>query len=89
VSPWVTQSADTDERAERVQFAIWRRMSAADKCRIVLELNEMTLELARQGIRERHPDADEREVFLRLVSTWLDRDTMIRAYGVDPEDFAG
>lgn len=82
----IPQSPDTDPQVERVQIEIWRRMSAADKFGVVLQLNELTQELARQGIRERHPDADEREVFLRLVSTWLDRTTMIRAYGVDPEE---
>lgn len=39
------------------------------------------MELARAGERMRHPEASEREVFLRAASQWLDRDSMIRAHG--------
>jgi len=60
-------------------------MSGAQKLAIVEELNAMTRALTEQRIRERYPDADEREIFLRVVATWLEPDLMRRAYGWDPE----
>jgi hypothetical protein len=38
-------------------------------------------ELALLDIRRRHPDADEREVALRLASRWLDAELMKHAFG--------
>ncbi len=82
-----TLASDTHPTAERIRFEIFRRMSAREKYRIVASLNETTRQLAGQRIRARHPEASEREIFLRLVSTWLGRDLMIRAYGVDPAEW--
>jgi hypothetical protein len=78
-------SLDTHPEADRVLFAIWRRMSGAQKLAIVEELNSMTRALTEQRIRERYPDADEREIFLRVAATWLEPELMRRAYGWDPE----
>ena len=47
---------------------------------IVSQLTLATEELARAGIRERHPNAAEREIELRLA-----RNMMIRVFGWDPE----
>jgi hypothetical protein len=60
-------------------------MSGAQKIAIVEELNAITRALTEQRIRERHPDADEREIFLRVVATWLEPELMRRAYGWDPQ----
>jgi hypothetical protein len=79
------QSVDTHPDVDRLQFEAFARMSPSEKCARVLSLIATARRLAAQGIRERHPGASEREVFLRLVSTWLDRDTVVRAYGFDPE----
>ena len=78
-----TQSRDTTPDAERIQLEAWRRMTPAQKLRI--ELVRASEELARAGIRERHPDADEREVELRLAALRMDRSTMIRLFDWDPE----
>ena len=80
-----TQSRDTAREAERIQVEAWRRMAPAQKLRIVSELVRATEELARAGIRERYPDAGEREVELRLRALRLDRATMIRLFDWDPE----
>jgi hypothetical protein len=79
-----TQSRDTTPDAERIQLEAWRLMTPAQKLRVVSELVRASEELARAGIRERHPDADEREVELRLAALRLDRSTMIRLFGWDP-----
>ena len=41
--------------------------------------------LAEAQERELHPDADDREIFLRVVARRLDRDTMKRVYGWSPD----
>jgi len=42
-------------------------------------------ELARADLRRRYPEAIPREIELRLRSRSLDRSTMIRVFGWDPE----
>jgi hypothetical protein len=61
-------------------------MTPAEKARIVADLNRAVRELAASRIRSRYgPDLPERELRLRLAALWLDRETMIRAFGWDPE----
>jgi hypothetical protein len=43
-------------------------------------------ELARAELRMRYPSATDREIDLRLRSRTLDRETMIRAFGWDPDE---
>ena len=83
--PARTQSRDTSTEIERRQIEAWRAMSAAQKLAIVSQLTLATEEMARAGIRERHPNATEREIELRVGSLRLDRDTMIRVFAWDPE----
>ena len=78
--PARTQSRDTSTEIERRQIDVWCAMNAAQKLAIVSQLTLATEELARAGIRERHPNAAEREIELRL-----DRNMMIRVFGWDPE----
>ena len=60
-------SADTSPAMERLQIDLWRRMTPLDKARAVTQLTRATQELARAGIRQRHPHASERECRLRLA----------------------
>jgi hypothetical protein len=80
-----TQSSDTAPEAELIQIEAWRRMAPAQKLHVVSELVRASEELARAGILERHPGASEREVEMRLAALRLDRATMIRLFGWDPE----
>ena len=78
----------TEERSlatEHAQFAIWRRMTPAEKFAAFLDLQQTAIALAEAGIRLRHPQADAREVFLRRVARTLDRATMLRLYGWAPD----
>ena len=65
---------DTSPEVERYLLAAYRRMTPAEKIARVRALNHLTLNLALGNIRQRHPDADEREVLLRLA---------VRRYGAD------
>lgn len=60
-------------------------MSAAQKLAVVSQLTLAAEELATAGIRMRHPGASGRELELRLGALRLDRDTMVRVFGWDPE----
>jgi len=75
--------SDTDSRALDVFIECQRRMSASEKVEGMLELARMAFETARAEVR-RH-GIDEREVFLRAAARHLDRETMMRVYGWDPQ----
>ena len=64
-------SLDTSPEAERRQIEIWRAMSTAEKGQLVSRMTIAVQQLALAGIRDRHPDASEREVFLRLAEFTL------------------
>lgn len=81
----MTQSPDTSEEAERIWFARLRAMGPWQRLRMVFDLCEAADTLALAGLRARHPQATERELRLRLAATRYDRETMIRAFGWDPD----
>ena len=62
--------------AERRQFEVWGRMTAAEKFAAFARLMELADAVAEAGIGLRHPGADERERFLRLAARRLDAATM-------------
>ncbi|MDQ2645536.1 MAG: hypothetical protein M3020_17090 [Myxococcota bacterium] len=64
-------------------MAGYRAMSVSQKLERVSSLTRTVQELALLDIRRRHPDADAREVSLRLSSRWLDAELMKRAFGWD------
>jgi hypothetical protein len=51
----------------------------------MLDLARMVFDTAQAEARRRHPGIGEREAFLRTAARHLDRETMIRVYGWDPE----
>lgn len=62
---------DTSADAERIQVAIWRRMSSVQKAALVEGATIDVLTLALIGIRKSHPKASERERFVRLAERLL------------------
>jgi len=52
---------DTSVEARRVQVAIWRSMSPAEKAAVVDRLSAEVRALALAGIRQRHPEATDPE----------------------------
>ncbi len=81
--------SDTDPKAREVWIEALRRKSFGEKLAMIFEMNEMGMELTRRGVRMRHPEADEREVFLRAAAIRPGRDLMIRAFGWDPDEHGG
>jgi hypothetical protein len=75
---------DTDPRALEVFLDLQRKMPIPEKLRKTLDLMTLLRNVAEAGVRAAHPEADDREVFLRTAARSLDRATMIRVYGWDP-----
>jgi hypothetical protein len=44
------------------QIGRYREMSGEERLAIALDLHELSCDIAREGIRAQHPDADEAEV---------------------------
>jgi hypothetical protein len=80
-----TLSVDTSPEAEAVVIEGMRAMPVWRKLRRVKELNQFLQGLALANIRRRHPEADERELSLRLASLWLPSETMKTVWGWDPD----
>jgi hypothetical protein len=58
----------TPERALAEQIERYRRMTGEQRLALALELHELSCNVAREGIRRQHPDADAAE-----VERWLHR----------------
>jgi hypothetical protein len=58
----------TAAAASEKQIECYRQMTGEQRLAIALELHELSCEMAREGIRRQHPDADANEVerLLRL-----------------------
>ena len=78
--PPVHLNLDTSPEVERLQVERWRQMSPAEKAAIVSGLTRAVYDLARAGIRQRHPDASPREQFLRLALLTLGTELARQAY---------
>jgi hypothetical protein len=81
-------AADTPVEVEDRQIEAWRRMSPAEKAALVASLTNATFTLARAGLRQRHPNASEREIFLRLAVLTLGPELAHQAYP-DARDLTG
>jgi hypothetical protein len=79
--------ADTSPEAWRVYLDIIRQMTPAQKMRRTLEWSAEIRLFAEAGLRERFPQADEREIFLRSARMRLGADLFRKVYGdVLPHD---
>lgn len=76
---------DTPPEIEQRLLEGYRRMTAAEKLQIMQDLQRTAQLLALGDIRRRYPQADEREVRLRLAARWLEPELMKKAFGWDVE----
>ena len=74
-------STDTSPAAAAVQIELYRRMSYEQKARRVTDLTAGACELALAGLRQRHAEASEQELLLRLAVLRLGAETVARVYG--------
>lgn len=73
-------SADTTADIEQRQVDAWRRLSSVERFRLVSDTTHAVMDLSLAGIRRRHPQASERECFLRLAAILLGVDTTRQIY---------
>lgn len=73
-------AADTTADIEQRQVDAWRRLSPLERLHLVSETTRAVMSLSLAGIRHRHPQASERECFLRLTAILLGADTARRVY---------
>ena len=77
--------SDTHPEVERFIIERYRRMSGAERLANVWALNRCAQRLQIADIRQRYPDADEREIRLRLTSRSFPPEVMRKVFGWDPE----
>jgi hypothetical protein len=71
---------DTTPDIEKRQIDRWREMSPVEKAALVSAAARTTRQLAVAGIRQRYPEASERDRFLRLAMLTLGSDLAIAVY---------
>lgn len=62
-------------------MSLQRRMSPAEKMQLAFEWSEIVRQFAEAGLRQRYPQASERELFLRFARQTLGEELFRRAYG--------
>jgi len=77
--------ADTDPAVLAEYIRLHREMPMHMKIERIFELERIGTGMVRDRIRPQHPMADQREIFLGVASTRLDRESMIAVYTWDPE----
>jgi hypothetical protein len=78
--------SDTDPKALEVFLARQRTMTATEKIEAVFQQNELLRSFSEARERQLHPNATDREIFLRVLAHRLDRESMLRIYGWYPDD---
>ena len=68
-----------------VWLRVLREKTPDERMAIAFDLTDFALRMAESGVRANHPQATEREIFLRCAALRIPRHLMIRAYGWDPE----
>ena len=64
-----------------MQLDIFRKMSPRRKLELMEEANRNAREMALSGLRLRHPDADEEELFRRLMDLTLGEELAKHVFG--------
>ena len=73
-------AADTTAAIEQRQIDAWRRLSPLERLRLVSDTTRAVTNLSLAGIRRRHPQASERECFVRLAAILLGVEIARRVY---------
>ena len=76
---------DTSAAATEVLFAMLRSKSPLQKLEMLARCQAMGRSLVQAGIRAQHPDISDRELRFRWGVRLYGRETMVRAFGGDPE----
>ena len=73
-------ATDTTPEFTRLQIEIFRRMAPEERLRRGLDLAQTCRDLMREGVRQRHPQYDERQIRESVIRLILPRDLFHAAY---------
>jgi hypothetical protein len=76
---------DTDEATERKLIELTRQMSDDKKLRLLFSQIETGRQLSLAGLKNRYPWASPEELKKRYAALVLNRETVMKVYGWDPE----
>ena len=79
-APGALLGSDTPAELQRMQVILWRQMPPLEKAQAVGQISRNVRDLSLTGIRQRHPQASERECRLRYALLTLGRSLASRAY---------
>ncbi|NOY92688.1 MAG: hypothetical protein GXP55_15980 [Deltaproteobacteria bacterium] len=71
---------DTKPEAWAVQLAVWKRMGPAKRVDVAMTMSEELVDVARVGIRTRHPEYDDEAVRLAEIRQRLGDVLFAKAY---------
>jgi hypothetical protein len=77
--------SDTPPQIQEFIIEGYRRMTPDEKFKRIRELNQSVQQLALARIKKQYGNIPQKEQRLRLAALWMDRETMIHAFGWDPE----
>ena len=80
------RTSDTAPEARRMQYELYRWMSPARKFEIIFDTYEMGRQLALAGLRMRHPDAGEEELWWLWAQQHLGRELFEQVYGASSRE---
>jgi predicted ArsR family transcriptional regulator len=72
--------ADTTPEADAVQLEAYRKMGGEGRAQVMFRLSEMARQTAEAGIRQRHPEYDDRQVLLARARLLHGDDLVRRAW---------
>ena len=78
------RARDTTAAAAEMQRAVLRKMSMEQRMLIAASMSDDARQLTRDGIRMRHPDYDDRQVFLAFVRLLHGDDTYLKVWPGEP-----
>jgi hypothetical protein len=75
------QPMDTSPEMWKVYVDLYRKMPIAEKVRKTFEWSASIRNLSEVGMRRRYPDADDREIFLRMARMTFGGELFRKVYG--------
>jgi hypothetical protein len=78
--------SDTDAKAFEVFRSRQQTMTPSEKIQAVFQQIDLLRSMTEARERQLHPQASDREIFLRVTAHRLDRETMLRVYGWYPDN---
>ncbi len=80
------KKSDTTPEARRVQYDIYRKMSPARKLELICDAYHTGKQLAMAGLRMRHPQAGEQEIWWLWAEQHLGKELFEQVYGASTRE---